>query len=284
MTDIINKYLVIVVTLLALIGCNPEKINPQQSARKIVQSNLVHEDNVNGRIALGGNIIESNNFIYNTNGLLKTVTVYDDTAFGGNLLKQVEFVYYPDKVRAYTFNVFDTVNRNYVYDLYFNAQKQVVKLIDTSGNGLQITYVADKITHIKDSTALRVLDYQNFIYDGNNLKQYELSINGGTPIGKAELEYSTKTIVDELDTRFFSKDIKFIYIGGLNLITKVGLNFGINNSNELRKRTETNLVLNQIVDTYFFKYEYNVNNSSEIIKRSISRTSSPDTLYYQFKY
>ncbi|MFN8296254.1 MAG: hypothetical protein U0T69_08665 [Chitinophagales bacterium] len=284
MTEIINKYLVIAVTLLALISCDTENINSQQSTRKIVQSNLVHEDNVNGRIASGGNIIESNNFVYNSNGLLKTVTVYDDTTFGANLIKQVEFVYYPEKVRAYTFNVFDTANRNYVYDLYFNTQKQVVKLIDTLGNGLQITYAGDKITHIKDSTAIRILDFQNFVYDGNNLRQYELSINGGTPIGKAELEYSAKTIVDELDTRFFSKDIKFIYIGGLNLITKVGLNFGINNSNELRKRTETNLILNQIVDTYFFKYEYNANNLSEIIKRSISRTSSPDTLYYQFRY
>ena len=57
MTEIINKYLVIAVTLLALISCDTENVDSQQSARKIVQSNLVHEDNVNGRIALGGNII-----------------------------------------------------------------------------------------------------------------------------------------------------------------------------------------------------------------------------------
>lgn len=284
MAKIIHKYLIVLLALIFIISCNTEDISPEKAARKIVQSNLVHEDNVNGRISAGGNIIESNNFIYNTNGLLKSVTVYDDTAFGANLIKQVEFVYYPEKIRAFTFNVYDTVNTNFVYDIYFNMQKQVFKLTDTLGNGLQITYVNDKITHIKDSNSVTILDYQNLQYDGNNLTQYEVGANGAAPFARATLEYGTKTIVSELDTRFFSKDIKFIYIGGLNLINKLGLNFGISNSNELKKRTETNLVTGQIVDTYLFRYEYNANNSAEIIKRSISRTSSPDTLYYQFKY
>ncbi|HPW87335.1 MAG TPA: hypothetical protein PLU78_09060, partial [Chitinophagales bacterium] len=92
--------------------------------------------------------------------------------------------------------------------------------------------------------------------------------------------YSDREISEELDTRFFSKDIKFIYLGGLNLVYKIGLNFGTNNKNTLIKRTEINVIENKINAYYEFTYTYN--NNGEIIKRAMLWDT--DTLFYQFRY
>ncbi|MDB5228271.1 MAG: hypothetical protein JWN78_2464 [Bacteroidota bacterium] len=245
--------------------------------RKIKQSNKVYDDNVNGRRA-GGNIEESNNFFYNSDGTLNKVTVYDDTTPTATLLKQLDFDYLPDRVVAHTYN--STAGYR-LLQFVFNSKKQIIQLIDSLGNGLYITYTDDKITRIRDSSGVGINDFVNFIYDAsNNLLQYELMINGNPPIGRATLEYSTDKIPSELDTRFFSKDINFIYIGGLNLVTKLGLNLGIDNENTLIKRTETALATSQVVEVYNFRYFYNT--SHEIIKRNMSW--STDTLFYQFKY
>jgi hypothetical protein len=249
--------------------------------RKVRQANLVAEDNVNGRfspVLLDNTVTESTNFYYNNDGSLGRVIVYEDTTVAAMLLKDMRVEYQADKVVLYTYHYIDGYRTLY---MYYNSQNQITRLVDTLGNGLYIEYTDNKISRFSDSSFLGVLHYINFVYDAsNNLLQYELAINNDPPIGRAELQYSTDPITHELDTRFFSKDIKFIYIGGLNLVTKLGLNFGISNSNTLTTRVERELAGGTVTEVYRFGYIYNANH--EIIKRNMRW--STDTLFYQFKY
>jgi hypothetical protein len=272
-TTILLYFLLLALSLGGILACN----KAEQGLRKIRQSNKVFEDNVNGRIA-SGNVEESTNFYYNANGSLGRVTVYDDTTVSATLLKDITVEYQSDKVVLNTFHYIDGYRTLY---LFFNSKNQITELVDTLGNGLYFNYANDKITGFNDSSGLGVLRYVNFVYDGNNnLLQYEVAINNDPPLGRALLEYSSNPVTEELDTRFFNKDIKFIYIGGLNLVTKLGLNFGLSNGNTLTKRTEVTLPAETVVETYVFGYIYNSN--QEIVKRNMRW--STDTLFYQFKY
>ncbi|HQO88276.1 MAG TPA: hypothetical protein PKX72_00005, partial [Chitinophagales bacterium] len=75
------------ITLVLLFGCT-ESLSTS-SLRRIKQSNKVFEDNVNGRKSQISPIEESTNFFYNTQGLLSSVTVYDDTSINATLLKSI---------------------------------------------------------------------------------------------------------------------------------------------------------------------------------------------------
>lgn len=250
--------------------------DPAEPQRRIRQANLVYEDNVNGRVY--GNVMESTNFYYNPDGSLGRVSVYDDTTVSATLLKDFTVEYQSDKVVLNTYYIVDGYR---VLHLYFNDKKQITRLTDTLGNGLYFLYLDDRIQSFYDSSALGILRYTNFVYDAsNNLLQYEVAVNNDPAFGRAVLEYSSNPVTDELDTRFFNKDIKFIYIGGLNLVSKLGLNFGLSSSNTLTKRTEKILPDETVTEIYEFGYIYNDNR--EIIKRNMRWTT--DTLFYQFKY
>jgi hypothetical protein len=264
------------ITLVLLFGCT-ESLSTS-SLRRIKQSNKVFEDNVNGRKSQISPIEESTNFFYNTQGLLSSVTVYDDTSINATLLKSITFEYASDKITAYTYYNIDGPRTLY---FYFDNNKKLTALTDSLGRGLYLSYNGNQLTRIRDSSEINILDLINFTYDtNNNLLSYELSVDNGPVIGRAILEYSDREISEELDTRFFSKDIKFIYLGGLNLVYKIGLNFGTNNKNTLIKRTEINVIENKINAYYEFTYTYN--NNGEIIKRAMLWDT--DTLFYQFRY
>ncbi len=264
------------ITLVLLFGCT-ESLSTS-SLRRIKQSNKVFEDNVNGRKSQMSPIEESTNFFYNTQGLLSSVTVYDDTSINATLLKSITFEYASDKITAHTYYNIDGPRTLY---FYFDNNKKLTALTDSLGRGLYLSYNGNQLTRIRDSSEINILDLINFTYDtNNNLLSYELSVDNGPVIGRAILEYSDREISEELDTRFFSKDIKFIYLGGLNLVSKIGLNFGTNNKNTLIKRTEINVIENKINAYYEFTYTYN--NNGEIIKRAMLWDT--DTLFYQFRY
>ena len=289
MKQFIVKSFLYLATLIFIIGCNPDIIDPSAAPRKIVASNYVHEDNINGRIInpninLDTNIINNYRFVYNTNGTLNSISVYDDSSNFAVLQKEVKFVYYPDKVRWFTFNIADTTKER-VYDAFFNSKKQVTRISDSLGNWFDINYTNDKISEILDTTNGRNQATFNFIYDGNNLMQYEASINGVT-YGKAEFIYGQKPVSDEFDLKFYSQDIRFLYISGLNIVSKAGLNFGTTNSNILLKRIETALPSNALFNEYTFDYEFDPKHTNEIVKRSIARSNaiSSDTLFFQYKY
>ncbi|MCA9749814.1 MAG: hypothetical protein KC414_11970, partial [Romboutsia sp.] len=146
---------------------------------------------------------------------------------------------------------------------------------------LWITYENDLITRIYDSSSTGIRDFINFDYDANNnLLQFELRLDNGPIIGRVLLTYSNNSIPAELDTRFFTSGVRYIYIGGLDVISKVGLNFGKTNTNTLVKREEYNIISNELIETYNFGYTYD--NDNRIIKRNMRW--SRDTLFYQFKY
>lgn len=193
------------------------------------------------------------------------------------IIKTIKFNYYADKIvlQGYIQN-----SGSGFLEFQFNTKKQITKIIDSTNSGLYFTYLNDKIFEIKDTSISGIKYITNFIYDvENNLTHYEFKINDQI-FANIDLEYNITLMPEELDTRFFNKDIKIIYIGGLNLVTKLGLNFGIGNRNTLIKRTETLAQTGQIFDIYLFKYEYNLNN--EIIKRSME--FNEDTLYYRYNY
>ncbi len=288
MKQFILKSFLYLATLIFIIGCNPDIIDPPAAPRKVVASNFVHEDNINGRIInpninLDTNIINNFRFIHNTNGTLNSISVFDDSSHFAVSQKEVKFVYYQDKVRWFTFNAADTTKER-VYDAFFNAKKQVTRIADSSRIGFDILYTNDKISFIGDTSNTYPFDhYINFVYNGDNLMQYELERNG-VIIGKAELEYGQKSVTAEFDIKLYSTFINFLYIAGLNIVSKAGLNFGTNNSNVILKRIETALPSNTLFNEYTFDYEFDRNNTNEIIKRSISNIRSSDTLFYQYKY
>ncbi len=266
-----SQFGILAMALIFMISCS----KPVVLEEKIKQSNFVYEDNVNGRIPPPNNVIESTNFYYNENGTLSSATVYDDTSASAHLLKEINVTYASDKIVLNTF--LDTIG-NVTYTINFNDKKQVLSATLPDSSGLYLSYFNDRISSIKILPSGD--EYLSFIYDDNdNLLQYDLKVSGFV-IGRAVLEYNNDLISNEFDSRFFTKDIKFIYLGGLDLMTKLGLNYGKSTQNKLIKRTEINLLSGQVAELY--NYGYTLNNSSDISKRNIR--FSTDTLFYQFKY
>lgn len=280
--------------LIGIIGCNPDIVDPPVTERKIVALNYVHEDNINGRIInptidLDTNIIANYRFVYNSNGTLNSISVFDDSSNFAILQKEVKFVYYPDRVRWYTFNAADTL-RERVYDAFFNSKKQITRIADTANNGFNFYYLNDKLVTIEDTTPnTTFLRIKNFVYQNNNLVKYDVFLPNGTQIGYAEMEYSRKQTTAEFDMLLYSDAVIFLYIADLNILSKTGLNYGIGNTNLLLKKQEFLLPTTQTpITTYTFDYEYDRKYPTDIIKRSIAKTvtgiAQPDTLFYQYKY
>ena len=262
---------ILICSILITVACT----KPADESPKIIQSNLVYEDNVNGRTPPPNNVIESVNFFYNENGRLISATVYDDTTTTAHLLKEIDLTYLSDKIVVDSY--LDTIG-DVTYYIGFNEKKQVTTITLPDSGGLYISYLNDRISNIKILPGND--EYLNFIYDDNdNLLQYELKI-GNQIAGRAVLEYDNQLVSSEFDSRFLTKEIKFIYLGGLDLMMKLGLNYGKVSKNRLIRRTEIIAATGDVNEQY--NYGYTFNNNLEITKRNIR--FSTDTLFYQFKY
>lgn len=257
-----------------LYGCTPDI--PPELLRKIKRSN-VYDDVVNGRVN-PLHIYESTNFFYSNNGLLDSVAVLDDTTAAANLLKTIKFVYLPDKIIAHTY---DSTGYRELH-LLFDADKQITGIVDpVVQSGLYMTYKNNQMIRMIDSSATtKGYEFSNFVYDNNNnLLQYDISL--GSNYGQVKFRYSNRPITDELDIRFFSRGIKFIYIGGINLLSKCGLNYGLSNRHEIVQSETILLPVNQVVDQYTFSYRYNTI-FNDIQERTMEWDT--DTLHYEFEY
>lgn len=264
--------IIIAILLMVIVGaCN----KPVSNENKIKQSDFKIEDNVNGRVPPPNNIIESTKFFYNEDGTLSSATVHDDTTSNAHLLKEVNIIYDTDKIIVDTY--LDTIG-NVRYYIYSNEKKQITSLMLNDTTGLIFSYLDDRMVSIR--LAPTANEYLGFIYDENdNLLQYSLRFNNQI-VHRYLLQYNNDEIKKEFDSRFLSKYIKFIYIGGLDLIDKLGLNYGKSSQNKLVKRTDIDLSNDEVIDTYIFNYSYD--NKARINKRNIQ--FSTDTLYYDFKY
>lgn len=280
------------VALIIIISCKPEATTPSSTSNNITSSNFVHEDNINGRIInpninLDTNIINNFRFIYNANGTLNSISVFDDSSNFAILQKEVKFVYYPNKVRWFTFNLIDPTPQR-VYDAFFNSNKQVIRIADSSGIGYDILYTNNKVSFQGDTSNTYPFDeYKNFVYDGNNLRQYDI-YRAGNIYAKITYEYGTKPAIPLFDLMLYNRNIRFLYISGLDIISLTGLNFGIGNTNIMLRRTEIYMPSSITNLTYDFDYEYDTIFRTKISKRSIAISGigipEPDTLFYQYKY
>ncbi len=289
--------IIYIALLLLLVGCNANIIDPpvedDSADRKIAYINKVHEDNINGRIIdtrvnLDTNVIDNYRLIYNANGTLNSISVYDDSSDNAILQREVRFVYYTNKVRWYTFNAADTVKYKTV-DAYFNAKKQVIRIADTTNNGFNFYYQNDKLHAIEDTTPnTTFLRLKNFVYTDGNLVKYDVFYPNGTPLAIAEMEYTTKRSLSQFDLPLYSSAVVFLYLADLNIISKTGLNYGIGNAKLLKHKRETLMATPQFYIDYSFDYEYDIANPKLVSKRSVAKSGTlvpvQDTAFYQYKY
>lgn len=135
-----HAVLVLICSKLIAVACS----KPAAESPKIIQSNLVYEDNVNGRTPPPNNVIESVNFFYNENGRLISATVYDDTSTTAHLLKEIELTYLSDKIVVDSY--LDTIG-NVTYYVGFNDKLQVTTVTLPDSNGLYLNYFNDRISN-----------------------------------------------------------------------------------------------------------------------------------------
>lgn len=261
---------------------DPIKKRIKQSFK--LNDEFIHDDNVNNvdLRKLNITIRQAANFYYNTDGLLDSLNVFSDSTPSAALLKSLKFHYLPDRIRA---DIFFAPNDRNVAHFFYNSKKQVTKIVDTSGLnlvGLFFSYNSDKITNIRIAVLGSSTNITNFVYDGNNnLLQYILPDSTGA-LHKVAFTYDlNKPINSDLDIRFASAGVQFLYAGGVNVISLIGLNTGVGNTHRILNRLETKLVGGQTDNEY--QYEYSVDNDGEITNRKITINDTID-VFYEYRY
>ena len=150
------------------------------------------------------------------------------------------------------------------------------------GFGLFVTYTDNKIDKIKsvlDST----FTLTNFVYDANNnLIQYIIGDYRNQPNTRVVYQYDySRQIPQYMDIRFASAGIKYIYAGGINVISLMGMNYGLGNTHRILKRDESNLQTGR--DGLRYLFEYGLNNNEEIVNRKIT-VSDTIEVFYEYRF
>ena len=276
------QYFTMSLLAITLLACEQTESNPV--ARKIKQSFKLHEDNVNGAQLRINNIRirEVANFFYNADGLLDSLNIFSDSS-QTILIRSLKLTYLPNnKIRGIFFD--DSATPKYVAgDFHYNANKQLVKLADTLGldlYGLFFTYNNNKITNVNVQPGNG--NIANLIYDSNdNLVQYTTTDSAGNPI-KVRFDFDyTKTIPNDLDLKFSGGGIRFLYAGGVNVLSLMGLNLGAGNTNWVMQRTESLLSTGQVIN--IFQCDYTQNDNLEITNRTVTLNDTI-SVYYEYKY
>ncbi|MBP6661268.1 MAG: hypothetical protein KA174_11335 [Chitinophagales bacterium] len=281
-----KRIILLFVAFLIAFGFNACINNPTENPveKRIKQSFKVHDDNVNNVDLRKQNISirEVANFYYNTAGLLDSLNVFSDSTPGATLLKSIKFNYLADRVRA---RIFFAPNDRNVGDFFFNSSKQVTKIVDTSGLdlfGIFFSYTSSKITNIRITVLGTSTNITNFVYDGNNNLQQYILPDSNNVLYKIAFTYDlNKPISSDLDIRFASAGIQFLYAGGVNVISLIGLNTGVGNMNRITDRVETKVIGGEEGNVY--QYEYSTNNIDEIVSRKITINDTVD-VFYDYRY
>lgn len=281
-----KRIILLFVAFLIAFGFNACINNPTENPveKRIKQSFKVHDDNVNNVDLRKQNISirEVANFYYNTAGLLDSLNVFSDSTPGATLLKSIKFNYLADRVRA---RIFFAPNDRNVGDFFFNSSKQVTKIVDTSGLdlfGIFFSYTSNKITNIRITVLGTSTNITNFVYDGNNNLQQYILPDSNNVLYKIAFTYDlNKPISSDLDIRFASAGIQFLYAGGVNVISLIGLNTGVGNTNRITDRVETKI--GNTIPNNSYVFEYSVNNIDEITNRKITLNDTVD-VFYEYRY
>ena len=275
-------FLLLISTLL-LFSCGSDPDLRRPAERKVRQSIKIHDDNVNGIDVrtLNNRVADITNFYYNSDGLLDSLNVMSDSTPSSRLIKSMKLTYFPNKIRG---AIFDDSTGTFYVDFRFNTSKQLTAIIDTLGIGFGtfVTYTNNKISKIQ--TVLdSVSTLNNFVYDAqDNLIQYVTSDYRNRPLTRVTYEYDYSRLIPQyMDIRFASAGILYVYSGGVNVISLMGLNYGLGNTHRIFKRKEYNLQTSQNGFNYIF--EYGVNNNEEIIDRKITVNDTID-VSYQYRY
>lgn len=278
---VLFRILAILIFVALLSNCKEDsRVEPEPSFRKIKQSIKIHDDNANGsdlrliNISLSEPVL----FFYNEKGLLDSLVGFSDSTFS-HIKKTMKVLYRPQKITAIIDE--DTTEPSAI-DFYLDGNKNIIKMVDTLGLnlGFHFTYQNNKIDEVILNLGTPISILNNFIYDqNNNLIQYTTSDSIGNKV-KVNFEYNTQEITSNLDIKFASGGIRFLYAGGINVLSLMGINYGVGNKNQILSRIDKNLVTG-VNTTYLF--DYTRNNLNEIIARKIIVNDTID-VYYNYIY
>jgi hypothetical protein len=97
-----------------------------------------------------------------------------------------------------------------------------------------------------------------------------------------QLEYDhSKVIPEYLDIKFAGVGLRYLYAGGVNVISLMGLNYGYGNTNWVTKRTETNIQTSEV--TRVFLESFSVNGDNEIVGKTVTLNDTID-IFYEYHY
>lgn len=274
-----------VCTLLLFTNCSKSSSTPeddQSNLRKIKKSNKIVIDNAN-RVDRNeaDRVIESIVYFYNASGLLSQMDIYDDTTLDAELIAKLRINYFNGVVI-----ISPTINP--VDGMYFihDNQKRI--------SAITVLNLADSVQFFYNNqnqmNDIRIVDsaglskhHFDFVYDSyGNLTSYKTEERNNL-ISRVELScYTTYTIRNEFDSRFYREETRLFHLGGINTIYMLGLNYGQATKHAVQKRVEymPNLVGDTTIRVNDFNYDFNSRN--EIIYRKM--TGSFDTLYYNYEY
>lgn len=253
--------------------------------QKVKQSYKIHDDNVNGTSLRKINTIhEAVYFFYNEDNLIDSLAVLSDTSANAILLRTMKLHYLPkeNKIEA---SLYDIEQDQFEMTFSFDINNKVIAISNKSYNkemGVFFIYDGEILSHKKYDFG-KVAIATNMKYDKfYNLKEYELYPQTEDFI-KVNLEYNLNfSINKDFDIRFNSKEIKFIYEGGLNIIHLMGLNMGLGNTHIINKRIETNLYDNSnIRNQYLYKYQTDM--YGRISERKILINEESEVIF-EYKY
>lgn len=277
-----------VCTMLIFSSCSKSASSPkddQNNLRRIKKSNKIIIDNAN-RVDRenADRIIESITYFYNDDDLLIQLNFYADTAAGTPLQAAWDVEYY-NNIATLSSVTNSSVGLQFIHD----NQKRVlvVKSIINGLDSIKFYYGdSNQISEIKIIDIFGQSKHHfDFIYDeNNNLLAYKtIDRNNGNLVSRVALSYYPDyKIRNEFDSRFYREETRLYYLGGLNLIYMLGLNYGETTKNALKERIEYMPNLTGDTTTRTNQYTYTFNSENEIIYRKM--TGSSDTLYYNFEY
>jgi hypothetical protein len=218
--------------MLIFSSCSKSASSPedeQSNLRRIKKSNKIIIDNAN-RVDRehADRIIESISYFYNDDDLLIQLNFYADTVAGTPLQAAWDVEYYNNIA-----TLSSVTNSNVGLQFIHDNQKRVlvVKSIINGLDSIKFYYGdSNQISEIKIIDIFGQSKHHfDFIYDeNNNLLAYKtIDRNNANLVSRVALSYYPDyKIRNEFDSRFYREETRLYYLGGLNLIYMLGLNYG----------------------------------------------------------